>query len=142
MRHRRPVRRWILPALLALLAACGGVGTQKNAMEQTLYHYAAAVRWGEVEQILAFHDPEVLEASPPDELELERWRQLRVTGYRSRGQEPQADGSIIQFAQIEFVNKHTLTTSSLLDREQWRYDEENKRWWLTSGLPDLSRRED
>jgi hypothetical protein len=126
--------------IAVLLAACSGVGTQKNALEETLFHYAAAVRWGEVEQILAFHDPKVLEENAPEPLALERWRQLRVTGYRSRGREPQADGTVMQFAEIEFVNRHTQTSSALLDREQWRYDEEAKRWWLVSGLPDLDRR--
>lgn len=134
--------RIVVLALLLALAACGGVGSQKNAMEEILYHYATAVRWGDVEQILAFHDPEQLAESAPDALELERWRQLRVTGYRSRGREPQPDGTVVQFAEIEFMNRHTQTTSSLLDRENWRYDEEAKRWWLTSGLPDLDSRRD
>lgn len=130
-------------ALLLLsiaLAGCGGVGSEKKQLEETMYHYATAVRWGDVEQILAFHDPEVLAASPPQPLELERWRQLRVTGYRARGTEPQPDDTVVQFAEIEFVNRHTLTASALLDREQWRYDEADKRWWLTSGLPDLDQR--
>jgi hypothetical protein len=134
------MRRAVIVSLLLLLAACSGVGSQKNALEETLFHYAAAVRWGEVEQVLAFHDPDVLEENAPEPLELERWRQLRVTGYRSRGREPQPDGTVMQFAEIEFVNRHTQTSSALLDREQWRYDEEDKRWWLTSGLPDLERR--
>jgi hypothetical protein len=134
------MRRAVIVSLLFLLAACSGVGSQKNALEETLFHYAAAVRWGEVEQVLAFHDPDVLEENAPEPLELERWRQLRVTGYRSRGREPQPDGTVMQFAEIEFVNRHTQTSSALLDREQWRYDEEDKRWWLTSGLPDLERR--
>jgi hypothetical protein len=122
------------------LAGCGGVGSEKKQLEETMYHYATAVRWGDVEQILAFHDPEVLAKSPPQPLELERWRQLRVTGYRARGTEPQPDDTVVQFAEIEFVNRHTLTASALLDREQWRYDGEAKRWWLTSGLPDLDQR--
>jgi hypothetical protein len=136
------MRRAVISCLLVLLAACSGVGTQKNALEETMFHYAAAVRWGEVEQVLAFHDPKVLAENAPESLELERWRQLRVTGYRSRGREPQADGSVMQFAEIEFVNRHTQTSSALLDRELWRYDEEAKRWWLVSGLPDLERRND
>lgn len=129
-------------AFIIGLGGCAGVGSQKNRMEETLYHYAAAVRWGDVEQIIAFHDPEVLAEHPPEPLALDRWRQLRVTGYRTRGRESQPDGTIVQFAEIEFMNRHTQTTSALLDREQWRYDEEGKRWWLTSGLPDLDSRTD
>ena len=136
------MRRAVIVSLLCLLTACVGVGSQQNAMEETLFHYAAAVRWGEVEQILAFHDPEELAKNPPEALELERWRQLRVTGNRSRAREPAPDGTVTQFAEIEFVNRHTQVTSALLDREQWRYDEEDKRWWLVSGLPDLDQRGD
>lgn len=130
----------VLALSCLLLAACGGVGSEKNRLEETLYHYAGAVRWGEVEQIVAFHDPETLDENPIEPLALDRWRQLRVTGYRSRGREPQPDGTIVQFAEIEFMNRHTQTTSALLDREVWRYDESAKRWWLVSGLPDLDRR--
>jgi hypothetical protein len=126
--------------LILLLAGCAGVGSEKNRLEETLYHYAGAVRWGDVEQIVAFHDPQRLVEHPIEPMLLERWRQLRVTGYRSRGREPQPDGTIVQFAEIEFINRHTQTTSSLLDRERWRYDDEAKRWWLISGLPDLDRR--
>lgn len=126
--------------LVLLLAGCAGFSSEKRKFEQTLYHYAAAVRWGEVEQILGFHQPARLEAAPPEELELDRWRQLRVAGYRPRGQEPQPDGSIVQFAQIEFTNRHTLTSFTIIDREVWRYDEQAKRWWLESGLPDLEQR--
>lgn len=133
--------RTVVILLALLLSACAGVGSEKNKLEETLYLYAGAVRWGEVEQIIAFHDPKGLEESPPSDLELERWRQLRVTGYRSRAREPQPDGSIVHYAEIEFMNRHTLITSSLLDREVWRYDEDAKRWWLVSGLPDLDRRQ-
>ena len=136
------VKRYVLTMIVLALAGCAGVGSQKNRMEETLYHYAAAVRWGDVEQIIAFHEPATLADSPPEPLELERWRQLRVTGYRSRGREPQPDGTVVQFAEIEFMNRHTLTTSALLDRERWRYDEDAKRWWLISGLPDLDARTD
>ena len=99
------------------------------------------MRWGDVEQVLAFHDPDVLAQSPPDALALERWRQWQVTGYRARGREPQADGSIAQYAEIELVNRHTQSGATLIDRERWRYDATAKRWWLVSGLPDLDRRQ-
>ncbi len=131
------------PVLMTcLLGACSaGVGSEKSRLEETMYHYSAAVRWGDVEQIIAFHDPNVLAEHPPEAIELERWRQLRVTGYRARGLEPQPDETVVQFAEIEFMNRHTQTTSALLDREQWRYDESAKRWWLTSGLPNLDNRQ-
>ncbi|MCK9488818.1 MAG: hypothetical protein M0Q42_05375 [Xanthomonadales bacterium] len=134
--------RLALLLTVALLAACGGVGTEKNRMEETLYHYAGAVRWGDVEQLLAFQDPEVLSEAPPERLTLERWRQWQVTGYRARGREPQPDGSIVQYAEIDLVNRHTQQGSVLLDRERWRYDEDARRWWLMSGLPDLDARSD
>lgn len=132
--------RLIALSVLLALAGCAGVGTEQSRFDETLYHYAAAVRWGEVEQIVAFHDPERLAESPIEPFVLDRWRQLRVTGYRARGREPQPDGTIVQFAAIEFMNRHTQTTFAVLDSERWRYDEEAKRWWLVSGLPDLDRR--
>ena len=44
----RQIARIAVVAVAALLAACGGVGSEKNKMEETLYLYAGAVRWGEV----------------------------------------------------------------------------------------------
>ncbi len=133
--------RAFLAVLALTVTGCAGVASEKRKFEQTLYHYAAAVRWGDIEQILAFHEPTVLVASPPEEMELDRWRQLRVAGYRTRGQEPQPDGSIVQFAQIEFTNRHTQTSFVVVDREIWRFDKDAKRWWLESGLPDLDQRQ-
>src|SRR5690606_29468438 len=57
--HLMRLASFCLALTTALLGGCAGVGSEKNEMEQTMYHYAAAVRWGEVEQILAFHDPKV-----------------------------------------------------------------------------------
>ena len=135
-----------MPKVLALLVVlwltgCAGVGTEKNRLEETLYHYAGAVRWGDVEQIIAFHDPEVLAKTPPDALVIERWRQWQVTGYRGRGREPQADGTILQYVEIDLINRHTQSATSLVERERWRYDAVAKRWWLVSGLPNLDRRQ-
>ena len=33
---------------------------------------------------------------------------------------------------------HAFTETVILDRQHWRYDAETKRWWLVSGLPDLT----
>lgn len=132
--------RILIILLMLVPIGCAGLSSERRKFEQTLYHYAGAVRWGDIEQILGFHAPARIAERPPESIELERWRQLRVTGYRPRGQEPQPDGTVVQYAQIEFMSVHTQSTFAVVDREVWRYDEQAKRWWLESGLPNLDQR--
>ena len=35
------------------------------------------------------------------------------------------------------INRNTLADRTVRYRENWRYDEKSKSWWLDGGLPDL-----
>jgi hypothetical protein len=40
--------------------------------------------------------------------------------------------------EIKLINRHTQAERSILDRQHWRFDAARQRWWLTSGLPDIT----
>ncbi len=129
----------VLPILCALLAACATQGKTRRALDQTLLDYATAVRWGGFEQALAFVDPAELAAHPPSRLDLERYRQVRVSYYHDQPVQITGENEAHKLVEIGIVNEHTLGERRLLDHQTWRWDAKAQRWWLTSGLPDITR---
>jgi len=142
----KPISRFCWRVLLAgILLACAGCASDPAAgdaakLDKTLTAYGSALRWGSVEQALAFHDPERVKAKPVTSFELERWRQFRVVGYRATPPAPVATGRVQQRVALELVNVNTQSVRNVIDVQEWRYDVPAERWWLTSGLPSLDSR--
>lgn len=131
-----PTRALALLAVLAL-AACASTRPDQRALDKALYDYSGAIRWGELDAAMLFLDPDASE--PISALERERFNQVQVAGYYVRGREVLAKDRIRQVVELRLVNRHTQVERSVVDHQTWRWDAEDKRWWLTSGLPDLSR---
>lgn len=127
-----------LVLVCALLSACPQQTRDGKLLEETLLLHAQEVRWGGFEKSLDFVDPRLLAERPPRSVDIERYRQVVISGYRSRGQPVVVDGEATYVVDIEFYNRHTLATRAVVDRQRWRFDSELKRWWLISPLPDLS----
>ena len=72
---------------------------------------------------------------------MERLHQVRVSGYDEQPAIPAGEDEVRQTVRIELVNVNTQSVRSIVDRQVWKYDEAAKRWWLISGLPDVSRHE-
>jgi len=128
-------------ALLVLLAGgqeAGAVGKRQRAkkLEETQVLFASSVRWGDIEQAWQLVDPKVREQQPLSELQLERYRQVQVTGYREGPNAGLPDGRVGRMVEIGVVNRHTQAERVVRWRELWRWDEEARRWWA-SGLPDF-----
>ncbi|MEI7036702.1 hypothetical protein [Fulvimonas yonginensis] len=136
------MRRFLLPLLALAFALCAGCATdQRNqSLITTLNAYAGTLRWGDFQSALQFVDPKVREAHPPSALDMARYQQVRVTGYdEGAGPVPDGENRVRQVVQISLVNLNTQAERTIVDRQSWRYDPEKKRWWLTSGLPDITR---
>jgi hypothetical protein len=133
------IRRLILLFAIALLAACGNSErSDLKLLDETLDNYGATVRWGTPEQLVAFIDPEALEARPVRDFDLERLRQLRVASFRAQAPVTIDEKRVRQIAEVELVNINTQQVRSAVDRTEWRWDATAERWWLTSGLPDFA----
>jgi hypothetical protein len=124
----------LMLAMLCLLAACGGSRKPEKLLDKTLDQFAAAMRWGSVDDALAFLAPD---APRPSAFDLERRAQLSIVGYREQPPLTLSPTEVEQIAQIEVVNRHTQEGRSGVERMRWRFDETAQRWWLTSGLPKL-----
>ena len=129
---------WLaLFAAIALLAACAAPKHQMGALERLQYAYSAAIRWGDFEGAWMLVDPKYREANPMSDLELERYKQIQIAGYRDVASQTLPDGDVMREIQIDLVNRHTLTERSTRYTEHWHYEPETKTWWLVNGLPDL-----
>jgi len=123
---------------LLLLAGCA-TRTRSDALTTTLKAYGSTLRWGDFQSAAQFIDPAVRAAHPLSSLELARYQQVRVSEYDDgAGPVPTGDFDVQQTAMISLVNIHTQSERSVVDHQTWHYDEKTKRWWLTSGLPDIT----
>ena len=142
-RHRMNAMRLLktcFPLLLALvLSACATAGKidRNQALQQAQYAYSAAIRWGDFEGAWNMVDPALRVAHPLSDLELERYKQLQVSGYHELGTEVLPDTATREI-QIGVVNRNTLVERQVRYTERWHYDATAKNWWLEVGLPDLS----
>jgi len=140
---RRLLPLSFLLASCALLSACATeqMRSKETILTETLRSYAASIRWGEFDQAIGFIDPKVLAEHPLTSLEIERLKQVRVSGYDEMPVVPVSDDEVQQTVKLDLLNVNTQIARSVVDHQTWRYDAAAKRWWLVSGLPDISRRE-
>ena len=130
--------KWMLLCLCVLaLAGCASAGHNMNALDRNQYAYSAAIRWGDFEGAWMLVDPAYREAHPMSDIELERYKQIQIAGYRDMATQTLPDGDVVREIQIEIVNRHTLMQRSTRYTERWHYDPATKTWWLAVGLPDV-----
>lgn len=131
----------ILLASFSMLVLAGCATDKRNdTLTTTLNAYAHAMRWGDFPTALEFVDPKVREEHPLSKLEMGRYQQFKVSEYdEGKGPTPKGQNEVTQVVQINLVNVNTQSERTLTDHQTWRYDAAGKRWWLVTGLPDISR---
>ena len=129
--------RCLLACCLVVLAGCPKSASKGSALDETQYAYSAAIRWGDFEGAYNLVDPKVREEHPLTDVDFSRYKQVQISGYRDLGGSPLASGEVTREIEIGVINRNTLAERTVRYRERWRYDEEAKTCWLTSGLPDL-----
>ncbi len=128
------------PLLLIVLLStlgCARLKDDKIAMrlESATTSYRQSIRWGYWEAAAGFVYP-----SKQAEIDLNGLDNVRVTGYEVV-QPPviAEDISAGQLVRIEYVLRDRQRLESLVDRQEWRFEEDTKAWWLHSGLPKFKR---
>ncbi len=122
----------LLPALL--LSACANISKSErmDGLNNTLKSYKRDIRWGEFDTAWAFHRWETNERKEPPE----KLKDLRVTDYKVVNTHMSADNlSYTQTVHISYHLADSPRVRKLIDRQKWEYDEEAKRWWLVSDMP-------
>ena len=137
MNTPRLARAALVLALL-LLAACATKQHSRDLLNTTLYGYSSAIRWGDFGGALGFVDPEVQAKKSTSAVDMKRYEQVQVAGYYVQGSTNDGEGNLRQTIELRLVNRHTQVERAVVVHEVWRYDAENLRWWLMSGLPDIT----
>ena len=138
----------LLASLLLVISACASDGaaaknrSSNKLRERTLYDYASTIHWSDFDKSIAFLDPEWLAEHPVSKLDMERYKQVHITGYDVRTVTFEPDGSYDQVVEIRLINVNTQVERQITDNQHWRWDPKGKHWWLTSGLPDITARDD
>lgn len=127
-----------LLAFIALLGACATKGGDNIKLDAALFNYAGAIRFSDIERAYEFVDPKLRAEKPMSRLEWERFGQVQFTGYLVKAKEPTGEGEVRQLVELRLINRHTQVERVFTARELWRWDADAKRWWLVSGLPDIS----
>ncbi|HDK37616.1 MAG TPA: hypothetical protein ENG92_01175 [Thiolapillus brandeum] len=118
-----------------LLSGCETMDKAKKnqAMDFRLKEYAHEVRWGAIEALPAYLEPEMVEEQEPVATDPEN---IRVTDYeilnypRSNG-----DGQIVQTVRINYLFRDRQVVHTLVDAQTWEYDEEDKIWYRVNPIP-------
>lgn len=129
----------VFVAAAALALAGCATHREKDQLQKVLDSYAATVRWGDFQAAYAFVDPEQRKAHPLTQLDRARYQQVRVSDYDVQSTVSQGEHEVRQVVRIGLINNNTQSERSIIDTQVWRYDEKKKQWWLTSGLPDITR---
>ena len=137
---RKTILRSMWMALCLCVLALAGCATSEGTASQfdrKLYEYSAAIRWGDFEGAWTLVDPEYRKAHPLSDVEMERYKQVQIAGYRDLATQTLPDGDVVREIEIEVVNRHSLAQRQTRYTERWHFDPVAKQWWLMVGLPDL-----
>ena len=124
--------------LTLLLMGCAGLDMGKEnwkKFDETSRAYIMALRWGEYETAYGFKRPPKIDDEVPDSQDLS---DVRVTSHRIKQTILSEDKMIVmQIVDFQYYRMRNVTVKTVTDRQKWEYDEEKKRWYLISGLPNF-----
>ena len=123
--------RLLVIGLTILITGCSHKSISLG-LQDTLMQYERAVRWSDF--ILA---AEYLNVSDPGKAQAYAAMEgVKVTDYQVRtASEDQSGRSYSQLVEIQFYREPSIYQQKIMDRQQWEYHTEKRRWVLTSGLP-------
>jgi hypothetical protein len=143
MKGNLAMRRLPVFAVLActlLIAGCATTDLRSSALTGTLTAYANAIRWDGFDSALQFVDPAWRAAHPLSSIDHSRYAQVRVGSYdEGEGPTPAGPDQVRQVVKIGLINKNTQAERTVIDHQTWTWDAAHNRWWLSSGLPDITR---
>jgi hypothetical protein len=138
MRLTKPMLLAVLALLLAFTGDALARRGKMDLLQANQYAWSGAIRWGDFEGALSLIEPDYREAHPVTDLELKRFEQVQITAYRERNSTADKKGGVaMRDIEIGVVNRHTQAERTVRYREEWRWDETSRNWWLVTGLPDL-----
>lgn len=138
---RLAVRRRILLSLVAIVLSSCIPNPVEEKRSDAFKQYEIIVRWSQWDAAANFISAEYQKEHPITRLELDRLRLFKVTAYNVRSTGTLDNGmTALQTVEIKMFNKTQGLERTIIDDQEWRYNEEIKRWMLHSSLPDPTKR--
>lgn len=105
---------------------------KQDSLTKTLHNYELTVRWGELNQIYAFLHPDLAKvAKIQDGLE-----GIRVTSYETvNGPTSTSAVQVMQSVKIRYIYNDRQIEKTMVDNQEWTYNEEKKEWRRTNLIP-------
>ena len=137
---RLPVAILMVVFTSLLLSSCASSNKQAKSLDETLKQYEMVIRWSQWDAAADYLSIDYLTNHPVSRLDMDRLHLFKVTQYLIRSAIPFDEGlAMRQVVQIKLFNKNRAVERTLIDQQEWRYDTENERWFLHSGLPDVTK---
>jgi hypothetical protein len=126
-------------ALVLLPAPIAAKSTWRSekALQENLRDYGLAVRWNDFEAAAEALDPTLVQGERFSEQQEEYYKVFQISGYQLKSSAMLDPLTYSQRVELRIIDRDTQTERIKTDRQNWRYDAQAKRWWLTSGLPKL-----
>ena len=143
MNHRTSLmgRTLILLAILVFAVAACSTSQPEKKRGEAFKQYETIVRWSQWDAAADFISAEYQKENPITRLELDRLRLFKVTAYTVRSTGIFDEGMTArQAVEIKMFNSHQGVERTIMDEQEWRYNEESQVWKLHSGLPDPTKR--
>jgi hypothetical protein len=124
-------------AVMPAAVAAKTTSSMERKLQDSLKIYELAVRWNDFDAASASLDPLTLHGEPFSEQDEAYYKVFQITGYTTKSSSMTEDLVYTQRVELRIVDRDTQVERTKTDRQSWRYDAAAKRWWLTSGLPNL-----
>jgi len=124
----------VLPVLVILFFTSCTTVEPIQALGHTWRAYERTVRWGDITGAVHFlREDAVTTAKFPKNI-----KNLKVTGYDVIKTSVNEDDMIAkQDVTIRYYNVNNFIEKSFVDYQEWKYDDKNSRWYLSSKLPNF-----
>ena len=104
----------------------------QDSLDKTLHTYELTVRWGELSQIYGFLEPELAKQTVMQE----NLEGIRVTSYEAiKRPTNTSENEIMQSVQIRYIYRDRQVEKTMVDHQQWTYNEGKKEWRRTNPIP-------
>lgn len=130
----RPVLyKCLFIAIVLLLGACAGPSDQMQIFDRSLRAYEHGLRWQDFDVVIAYHKNEHAKLTA----ERRNWlRRFRISAYNVlyvRVDENETHAS--QLIEVKYYTDSNLVVRDITLQNEWEFDENSKRWFLTNPLP-------
>lgn len=118
--------------IVLALTACAFSTEQARMFERSTLAYERALRWGDFNKALAFHQGR---DDPLGEQERQRLKQIRMTSYDTIYAQRVAENEIEQIVEVKYYLEDQVVERSMSLKQVWHYDKDKQAWYLSSPFP-------